>query len=104
MLLLRILGVWLLLLAMVAAVIDATKSLAGGGDWVVTPLLSQWASLSPETLAAVKSTVESNLGSYAWDPFFTEILNTPTWALFGVLGLTFYWLGRKRAPREVFIN
>jgi hypothetical protein len=55
-------------------------------------------------LAAVKSAVESNLGSYAWDPFFTEILNTPTWALFGVLGLTFYWLGRKRAPREVFIN
>ena len=35
-LLLRILGVWLLLLAMVAAVIDATKTLAGGGQWVVS--------------------------------------------------------------------
>ena len=32
-LLLRILGVWLLLLAMVAAVVDATKSFAGGGSW-----------------------------------------------------------------------
>ena len=32
--LLRILGVWLLLLAMVAAVIDATKSLAGGEEMV----------------------------------------------------------------------
>ena len=31
--LLRIMGVWLLLLAMVAAVVDATKSLAGGGAW-----------------------------------------------------------------------
>ena len=36
--LLRIFGVWLLLLAMVAAVVDATKSLAGGGAWVVTPM------------------------------------------------------------------
>ena len=42
MLLLRLLGVWLLLLAMVAAVIDATKSLAGGGAWVVTSLGQQW--------------------------------------------------------------
>ena len=40
-LLLRIIGVWLLLLAMVAAVVDATKSLAGGGTWVVTPMGEQ---------------------------------------------------------------
>jgi hypothetical protein len=104
MLLLRIVGVWLLLLAMVAAVIDATKSLAGGGDWVTTPTLQQWASLSPETLAAARAAVETNVGSFFWDPVLTEILNTPTWALFGVLGILLYWLGRRRAPREVFIN
>jgi hypothetical protein len=103
-LLLRILGVWFLLLAMVAAVIDATKSLAGGGDWVVTPLAEQWSSLSPESLAAAKTAVETHIGTFLWNPVITEILHAPTWGVFGVLGLAFYWLGRKRAPAEVFIN
>jgi len=39
-----------------------------------------------------------------WDPFITEILNAPTWGVFGVLGIALYWLGRKRTPAEVFIN
>ena len=55
--LLRIVGVWLLLLAMVAAVIDATKSLAGGGAWVVTPMGQQWQALSPETLRDAKAAI-----------------------------------------------
>jgi MYXO-CTERM domain-containing protein len=104
MMFLRILGVWLLLLAMVAAVMDATKSLAGGGAWVVTPLLQQWASLSPETLAAAKAAVETHMGSFFWNPVLTEMLNSPTWGVFGILGLVLYWLGRRRAPKEVFIN
>ncbi|MGA8690709.1 MAG: hypothetical protein WB662_12595 [Methyloceanibacter sp.] len=101
---LRILGVWLLLIAMVAAVIDATKSLAGGGAWVFTPLGQQWSSLNPESLATAKAAVEAHVGSFMWDPMITEILKAPTWAVFGLLGLALFWLGRKRAPSEVFIN
>jgi hypothetical protein len=103
-LLLRILGVWLLLLAMVAAVIDATKTLAGGGAWVVTPLGDQWASLSPDSLAAAKAAVVTHAGPFLWDAVITEILHTPTWGVFGVLGVALFWLGRKRAPAEIFIN
>jgi hypothetical protein len=104
MLLLRLLGIWLLLIAMVAAVLDATKSLAGGGAWVVTSLGQQWQSLSPDSLAAAKTAVETNVGPVLWNPFITEILNAPTWGVFGVLGIALYWLGRKRTPAEVFIN
>ena len=50
---LRTLGIWLLLLAMVAAVVDATKSLAGGGAWAVTPLGEQWRQLFPEMLSVM---------------------------------------------------
>ena len=103
-LLLRIFGVWLLLLAMVAAVIDATKSLAGGGAWVVTPLGDQWASLSPDSFAAAKVAVGTHVGPFLWDPVITEVLHAPTWGVFGVLGIALFWLGRKRAPAEVFIN
>ena len=54
--LLRILGVWLLLLAMVAAVIDATKSLAGQAALGCSRLwVQQWSSLNPDSLAAAKT-------------------------------------------------
>lgn len=102
-LLLRILGVWLLLLAMVAAVIDATKSLAGGA-WVFTPLGQQWSALNPDSLTAARTWVETHAGTFMWDPMITEILNAPTWVVFGILGVVLFWLGRKRTPAEVFIN
>src|SRR5262245_19046087 len=102
--LLRIFGVWLLLLAMVAAVIDATKSLAGGGAWVVTPMGEQWRALSPETLADVKSWIETSVSPVLLDPVMTTILHAPTWVVFGILGVLLYWLGEKRKPVEVFIN
>jgi len=102
--LLRLLGVWLLLLAMVAAVVDATKSLAGGGAWVVTPMGEQWRALSPETLRDAKAAIETHAGPFLWDPVMTTILDAPTWVVFGILGVLLYWLGQKRKPVEVFIN
>ena len=102
--LLRIFGVWLLLLAMVAAVVDATKCLAGGGAWVVTPMGEQWQALSPETLRDVKAAIETNVGPFLWDPVMTTVLHAPTWVVFGILGVLLFWLGQKRKPVEVFIN
>ena len=102
--LLRIMGVWLLLLAMIAAVVDATKSLAGGGAWVVTPMGQQWQALSPETLRDAKAAIESSVSPMVWDPVMTTILDAPTWVVFGILGVVLFWLGRKRTPAEVFIN
>jgi hypothetical protein len=103
-LLLRILGVGSLLIAMVAVVIDATKSLEGGGHWVVTPLGDQWSSLSPSSLAAAKAAVETHVGPFMWDLVITEVLHAPTWGVFGVLGLALFWLGGKRAPGKVHFN
>ncbi len=103
-LLLRIIGVWLLLLAMVAAVVDATKSLAGGGTWVVTPMGEQWKSLDAASLEATKGWLVASVGPFIWDPVMATILQAPTWVVFGILGVLLYWLGQKRKPVEVFIN
>jgi hypothetical protein len=103
-LLLRILGVWFLLLAMVAAVVDATKTLAGGGAWVVTPMGEQWSRLSPTSLEAAKLAVQTHVGPFLWDPVITTVLHAPTWVVFGILGTVLYWLGRKRHRAEVFVN
>jgi hypothetical protein len=101
---LRTLGVWFLLLAMVAAVVDATKSLAGGGQLVITPLGQQWSSLSQSSFEAARIWVETNIAPMLWDPVITTILQAPAWIVFGVVGAALYWLGRKRRPVEVFIN
>ena len=93
--LLRIFGVWLLLLAMVAAVVDATKSLAGGGAWVVTPMGEQWQTLNADSLAATKTWIETSASPLLWDPVMTTILHAPTWVVFGILGVLLYWLGRS---------
>ncbi|HZP08990.1 hypothetical protein [Methyloceanibacter sp.] len=102
--LLRVIGVWLLLIAMVAAVVDATKSLAGGGAWVVTPMGEQWKALNAQSLDAAKAWVVSHAGPAVWDPVITSVLNAPTWVVFGILGVLLYWFGQKRKPVEIFIN
>ena len=102
--LLRIVGVWLLLVAMVAAVVDATKSLAGGGAWVVTPMGQQWQALSAKTFDDARVAVQTHASPFLWDPILTTILGAPTWVVFGILGVLLYWLGQKRKQVEVFIN
>ena len=37
-------------------------------------------------------------GRFAWDPVFAAFLNTPSWAVLGILGIVFIILGRKRRP------
>lgn len=102
--LLRTFGIWLLLLAMVAAVVDATKSLAGGSEWIVTPLGVQWGELFPEMLKGFQQWTTETVGPFLWDPVFTSVLAAPTWVVFGVLGVFLYWLGQKPKEVEVFIN
>src|SRR5262245_41367066 len=84
--------------------IDATKSLAGGGAWAVTPMGQQWQALSPETLRDAKAAIETSVSPVVWDPVMTTILDAPTWVVFGILGVLLYWLGQKRKQVEVFIN
>jgi hypothetical protein len=94
----------MLLLAMVAAVVDATKTLAGGGQIVVTPLGEQWKQLSATSLDAAKAAVETHAGPLVWDPVITTVLHAPTWVVLGLLGALLYWIARKRRPVEIFVN
>ena len=40
------------------------------------------------------------LGRYAWDPAFTGFLNSPSWAVIGVLGIIFILLGPQAAAAD----
>ena len=105
MLFLRVLGVWSLLAAMVALTIDGTKSLASGeGQWIATPLGEHWFKISASSLNAAQAAIERHVHPLLWDPVIISLLQVPTWIVFGVLGLVFYWLGRRRRHLDVYEN
>jgi hypothetical protein len=104
MVLLRILGLWLVLLATVALVVDGTKSMSGDGEWVVTELGEQWRAFDAKSVDALRDTVSRDVHPMLWDPVLTTILATPTWAVLGLLGIFVFWLGRKRERIEVYTN
>ncbi len=104
MVLLRILGLWLVLAATVALVVDGTKSMAGGGEFVVTELGEQWRTFNPQSLQNTKVMIERDVHPMLWNPVITSILATPTWVVLGLLGIFVFWIGRKRERIEVFTN
>ena len=99
----RILGVWLVLFALVALAVDATKSLASS-TLMWTSFSDQWLALHPESFDATQVFVETQLYPWLWDPVLVTIFNAPAWIVLGGLGILLYWIGRKRPPSRVFVN
>ena len=105
MMMLRVLGVWSLLLAMVVLTIDGTKSLASSeGQWIATPLGEHWFKLDAASLNAAQAAIERYVSPTLWDPVIVSFLQVPSWIIFGVLGLALYWCGRKRRRLNVYDN
>ncbi len=101
----RFLGLWLIAGALVALVVDGTKTIAGSA-LTVTPLGQTWVTLSPSTLLAaqtfVQQKVEAYIGHWLWDPLIQWILLLPTWAVLGFLGFLLTYLGRRRRLKVAF--
>lgn len=102
--LLRILGVWSLLAAMIAFAIDATTSMAGADGWTNTPLGEYWYKIHPASLNSLQAGIERHVHPYLWDPIVFRIIQAPAWLVFGILGLLLYLLGRPRRRIEVYTN
>src|SRR5680860_144813 len=97
MMMLRVLGVWSLLAAMVALTVDGTQSLAtSDGQWIVTPLGAHRFKLHAASLSISQAAIERHVAPWLWDPVILTLLQIPTWVFFGVLGLLLYWIGRRR--------
>ena len=99
----RILGIWLVLFALVALAVDATKSLASS-TLMWTSFSDQWLALHPESFDAAPDFFETQLYSWLWDPVLITIFSAPAWTVLGGLGILLYWIGRKRTPSRVFVN
>ena len=97
----RFVGFWFLAAALVALVIDGTRSIADSA-LVTTSLAEYLVQYSPATLQKLEFGVQNNLGSpLLWDYLFVPLLGWPAFALLGVIGILLAFLGRRRRQRTM---
>lgn len=94
----RLLATISLAIAVVLAVLDATRTVAASA-LVMTPLGESWLAVSPDTLATARKFTETTLHPLLWDPVMAGILRMPGFAVFGALALILYVIGHRPARR-----
>ena len=98
-LVLRILGTWLIGMAVILLIIDGIKSL-GGNALVMTSLNDSWTALSASSLEAAKSFIDTRFFGPVLDPVLTALLSYPGFAVLGLPGILLILLGRSRRSRR----
>ena len=94
----RFLSVLALAVAVIMAVLDATRSVAADA-LVLTPLASSWHAVSPDTLEATQNSFQQLGAPGLWDPVTVTMLTLPGFAIFLALSLIFYLIGRRPERR-----
>ena len=91
----RVIGTWMIALALILIVVDGTKSLAANQP-VMTSLASYWQGFDMASWAAVQGLIASYLEPFAVGDLAEAILSVPAFAVSGGLGLIALFFGRKR--------
>jgi hypothetical protein len=97
-LLLRIVGTWLVAVALILGVVDGTKSLAAN-SFIFTSFAEAWTWLNVESLAATRSFLESRLFGPLLETLSDAVFAAPAWLVIAIPGLLLAWLGRSRRVR-----
>jgi hypothetical protein len=95
----RFVGIWVLAGAVVAAVVDGTRSIADS-TLVVTPLGQTWFQLHSASLNTLQAVIERYVAPALWDPVVLGVLQLPTALVGAALALVLLLIGRPK--RDVF--
>jgi hypothetical protein len=101
--LLRTLGVVFLAAAFIFLVIDGTKSIAANALFppLLTPLNETWTQLHDwvhaPSLQQLQPAIEQ-VSPWLWDPLTLAVLNAPTFAVIGAIGVILVVLARRKKP------
>lgn len=98
----RILGTWLIGLALIFLVVDGTKSLAAN-TFVFTSLGDAWTQLHPPSLETVSTFFESRFFADLLAVSLEAVLTYPAFAVLAVPGIVLALMGR-RPRRERFLR
>jgi hypothetical protein len=97
-LILRILGTWLLGVALILLIIDGTRSL-GENALVFTSFEAAWNWVSTDSLVAVREFLASRFFGPVLEPTVAAVLSFPSWGVLAVPGVLLAWMGRSRRSR-----
>ncbi|HEV7717528.1 MAG TPA: hypothetical protein VGO70_00970 [Arsenicitalea sp.] len=96
---LRVLGTWLLALAVILLIIDGTKSLAASAV-MMTSLGDTWTTINAQSLDVTRQFLSSRFFGPLLDPVFGALLGLPGFAVIGVPGLLLAFMFRSRHERR----
>jgi hypothetical protein len=102
--LLRFLAGVLLLVAVMAATNDVTRSFAAGRTVAPVSTLEHWSALAPTTLDLARKAVRRHTHPLVWDLGVAKVLQLPAWGLFGLLAGLLAYLGRRRREVNIYAN
>jgi hypothetical protein len=102
--LLRLLGGWAILTAVVAVVNDLTMTYRTGAGLAFASLGKDWYLVSPGTLNALQAGIERHVHRLLWDPVMLTLLKAPAFVVLAGLGILLYGLGLWRRRVSVFAN
>lgn len=94
-LLFRLLALISLSIAVISAVVDASRSLAAS-TLTLTPLLKGWSDFAPASLSWLQVHIQQYLPVFMWDPVMISALNMPVEVILSALAIVFYSVGAKR--------
>ncbi len=81
--------------AVIMAVLDATRTVAAS-QLVTTPFKTSWNAVSPETLGAAEMFVREKVNPLLWDTAVNWVLALPGFVVFAALALLLYAVGYRR--------
>jgi hypothetical protein len=102
--LLRMLGGWSLIVAIIALVWDATTSSGSPAGFVATSLGRHWFTFSQASLNLVQASLERYVHPFLWDPVLVEVLKLPTFVFFGAIGILLFVASRRRRKVNIYAN
>jgi hypothetical protein len=98
-LILRILGTWLIGLAVIMLVIDGTRSLAAS-TFVASSLGDTWMAVNAASLVGLRGFIDSRFFGPVLEPLLTALLSYPGFAVLGIPGVLLIIAGRPKAGRQ----
>jgi hypothetical protein len=101
--LLRFLAGFLLIVAVIFGVSDATRLSEDPQSQAVT-MLQTWQAVSATSLTNAQAAVQRYAHPVVWQWGVLKVLQLPAWGLFGFVGLVLAYLGRRRRRVNVYAN
>jgi hypothetical protein len=95
----RVLGYLLAIIAVAAVGYEAWQAVANDG-WKIIALGQLWFTLDAQSLSVSQAGIQRYVAPWLWEPVITTILLWPGWAVFGVPAWLLIWVGRKRNNRH----